>query len=155
MDVRRGDRGSSVFFLALALIVCWAAWRLSIGTLEQPGSGFFPFLGGGALAVLSGANLIQALRKDRASVPATKPAVWSINWKNLLIALAVLAAFPFLLGILGFGPATFVFFVLLLSLIEPRRWIVTFGFSLAAALSFHLLFQVWIKMKFPIGIFGI
>lgn len=155
MDIRTGDRGSSAFFLALALIVCWASYRLSIGTLEQPGSGFFPFLGGGALAVLSAVNLIKALRKDRGPEPAAKSAAQPINWKNILLALAILAAFPFLLEILGFAPTTFVFFVLLLRLIEPQKWIVTLGFSLAAAVSFHLLFQVWIKMKFPIGVFGI
>jgi putative tricarboxylic transport membrane protein len=154
MDVRTADRGSSAFFLALALIVCWASFRLSIGTLEQPGSGFFPLLGGGALAVLSAANFIKAFRKS-SPAPGEKNGAWSINWKNVVLALAILTAFPFFLDFLGFAPTTFIFFVLLLRLIEPQKWIVTIRFSVLAALGFYLLFQVWIKMKFPIGVFGI
>jgi putative tricarboxylic transport membrane protein len=154
MDVRTADRGSSAFFLVLALFVCWASFRLSIGTLEQPGSGFFPLLGGGALAALSAANLIQSLRAPGPEL-GTRSAAQPINWKNVLLALAILAAFPFLLELLGFAPTTFVFFVLLLRLIEPQKWTVTIGFSVLAAVGFYLLFQVWIKMKFPIGLFRI
>jgi putative tricarboxylic transport membrane protein len=154
MDVRTADRSSSAFFLAVALIVCWASFRLSIGTLEQPGSGFFPFLGGAALAVLSAANLVKALRSSGKD-PGLGSTTRSINWKNILLSLAVLAAFPLLLEVLGFAPTTFLFFLLLLRVIEPQRWVVTLGFSFLAAVFFHLLFQVWIKMKFPVGVFGI
>jgi putative tricarboxylic transport membrane protein len=152
MDQRRKDQLSSLFWLGLAVIFCIAAIRLSVGTLREPGSGFFPLLGGSILGVLS---LLNFLKNVRGIPSEAKSPESPIKWKNIIVTLAVLFAFPSLLDLLGFAPATFLFFVLLLRWIEPQRGAVVFGGSALASILFYLVFQFWLKIRFPIGFFGV
>jgi putative tricarboxylic transport membrane protein len=152
MDQRRQDQLSSLFWLGLAVIFCIASIRLSVGTLQQPGSGFFPFLGGSILGLLSLVNFLKSLK----GVPSKAESSGSpVKWKNIIVSLAILFAFPSLLDLMGFAPATFLFFAFLLRLIEPQRWAVVFGGSASATIVLYFIFQFWLKIQFPIGFFGI
>lgn len=152
MDLRKKDQLSSLFWLAFAAIICVASIRLSLGTLKQPGSGFLPFLGGAVLGLLSLANFLKNLKKAPFQAESSPS---EVNWRNIILSLAILFAFPLLLDLIGFAPATLLFFVLLLRLIDPQRWAIVFGGSAAATFLFYLVFQFWLKIKFPIGIFRI
>lgn len=152
MDQRRKDQLSSLFWLGWAVIFCIASIRLSVGALREPGSGFFPFLGGSILGLLSLANFLKNIKGVATKAESSKS---SIKWKNIIVTLAILFAFPFLLDLMGFIPTTFLFFVLLLRLIEPQRWAVVFGGSASATILLYFVFQFWLKIKFPIGFFGI
>jgi hypothetical protein len=128
--------------------------QLPLGTLYQAGPGLFPLLAGAILALLSLLNFLQAMKgqvdgEKKESVPG------GIHYRNILLTLAILAAFPFLLGFLGFGLTTFVFFVCLLRFIEPQKWPVTLGGAGLFALLAFFVFQVWLKIKFPLGLLGI
>lgn len=152
MDQRRKDQLSSLFWLGLAVIFCIASIRLSVGTLQQPGSGFFPFLGGSILGLLSLANFLENLKGVTSKAESSKS---PINLKNVIVTLAILFAFPSLLDLMGFAPTTFLFFVFLLRWIEPQRWAVVFGGSASATILLYFVFQFLLKIKFPIGFFGI
>lgn len=152
MDLQKKDQLSSLFWLGFAVIFCVASIRLSVGTLRQPGSGFFPFLGGSILVLLSLANFLKNLKGVASQAESSKS---PINWKNIMVTLAILFAFPFLLDLIGFAPTTFLFFVFLLRLIEPQRWAIVLGGSASATILLYFIFQFWLKIKFPIGFFGI
>lgn len=47
------DRASSLFWMVVALGICFGSLRLGIGHLHKPGPGFFSFLAGSALCILS------------------------------------------------------------------------------------------------------
>lgn len=151
MDERRKDQLSSLFWFALAVIFCLASIRLSLGTLHQPGSGFFPFLGGSILGLLSLINFLKSLKGETSEAESPKP---SIRWKNILVTLAILFSFPFLLEFMGFAFATFLFFVLLLRLIEPQRWAVVLGGSAGATGLLYIVLEFWLKIHFPEGFLG-
>jgi hypothetical protein len=151
MDERRKDQLSSLFWLVLAIIFCLAAIRLSLGTLHQPDSGFFPFLGGSVLGLLSLINFLKTLKGQTSEAESPQP---SIRWKNILVALAILFSFPFLLEFMGFAPATFLFFVLLLRLIEPQRWAIVLGGSAGATVLLYIVLEFWLKIHFPGGLWG-
>jgi hypothetical protein len=78
-----------------------------------------------------------------------------MNWLNIILTLAILFAFPFLLDLIGFAPTTFIFFAFLLRFIEPQRWFIILGGAGAAAVFSYFIFQFWLKIKFPIGMLGI
>ena len=152
MDLRKKDQLSSFFWLGFSVIFCMASIRLSLGPAHQPGPGFFPFLGGSILGVLSLVNFLRSLKKVASKAESSKS---PIHWKNIILTLAILFAFPFLLDWIGFAPSTFLFFVFLLRSIEPQRWAIVFGGSATATLLLFFVFQFWLKIKFPVGIFGI
>ena len=49
----RKDSWLSVFWIVCALLICFGSYRLSLGSLSDPGPGTFPFIAGAALCVLS------------------------------------------------------------------------------------------------------
>jgi len=154
VDIEKRDRLSSLFWLVISIIVCIASIRLSVGTLRQPGSGFFPFLGGAILGLLSFIYLLTTFKSKRV-LEKSEDVSSKINWLNIILTLAILFAFPLLLDLIGFAPTTFIFFAFLFRFIEPQRWFIVLGGAGGAAVFCYFFFQFWLGIKFPIGILGI
>jgi putative tricarboxylic transport membrane protein len=146
---------STLFWLIFAVFFCIGSFGASLGNFHRPGPGLFPFLCGAVLVLLSSVNLIVALRKKREITGEPELAKQPIKWRNIIIALVVLFAFPPLLDFIGLAPTLFIFFLVLLRFIEPQSWLVTLGGSAGGTVIVSLVFQVWLKIQFPKGIFGI
>lgn len=148
---------SSLFWLVFSISFCIGALGASLGNVREPGPGFFPFLSGATLVFLSFMNLIAALRSRsrQRSSGELESAKQPIKLRNIIIALAVLFAFPPILDLIGFAPTLFLFFLVLLRFIEPQGWLVSLGGSAGGAVILSLVFQVWLRIQFPKGIFGI
>jgi len=146
---------SSIFLLILALVILISSIQASLGTFRNPESGLIPFLAALLLGIFSLLNLIiSALKKG----PVEEKSIFSsreINWKNLLVTLGALFAFPLLLNFLGFNLTVFGFILLLAKTIKPRRWITAIFFALATTIVCYLLFVYWLKFVVEKGIFGI
>ena len=156
MDLETREQLGSLFWLVFAAIVCAGSLKLSLGTLRQPGTGFFPFLGGAALALCSFLNLLRATLEKRKRVVQKAGSLGPlVNWKNVVFSLFVLFSYPFLLGIIGFAPVTFLFLALLLRFVEPQRWSIVLGGAAAGTMVTYFVFQYWLNMQFPRGVFGI
>jgi len=154
VDLRTKDRLSSLLGLVFAILFCIASFKLSLGTFYKAGPGLFPFLAGAALGLLSLINLLNAtIRRSTVEKVASRRS--EIDWKAIVLTVALLSAYPLLLHLIGFAAATFFFFVFLLRFIQPKSWtIVLGGAGLVTAIS-YLLFQYWLKIKFPVGFWGI
>jgi putative tricarboxylic transport membrane protein len=147
---------STLFWLIFSIIFCIGAVRSSLGNIHQPGPGLFPFLCGLSLVFLSSINLIAVLKKMRRRKSEEPESTEEpVMWRNIIITLVVLFSFPVLLDLIGLAPTLFVFFLVMLRFIEPQGWLVIFGGSAAGAAIFALVFQVWLNIRFPKGIFGI
>ena len=155
MDSQRKEQITSLFLMIFALGVCVATHRIGIGTLRIPGSVFFPFWGAVVLGLLSFAHFLVSTGNRREATEQTESRGEGIHWKNLLVALSLLFFYPLMLDTIGFFPSTFCFFFILLRFIEPQKWSIVFGLSAATAALAFLVFQYWLRMQFPIGIFGI
>jgi hypothetical protein len=55
---------------------------------------------------------------------------------------------------LGFVLTTFLLLSFLLGLIEGTHWGKSFGVAGAAALGSYAIFELWLKIRLPHGIFG-
>jgi hypothetical protein len=67
------DKGTSLFWLFVSIVVSVAAFRLGLGKLNAPGSGFMPFGAAVLLGLLSIACFLQAVLREK-----TKPAAASL-----------------------------------------------------------------------------
>jgi putative tricarboxylic transport membrane protein len=142
------DLAGSLFWLAIAIFFVVDSFnRLKLGTLHQPGPGFFPFWAGIVLALLSLLALFRSFRKrDLLSLSGFKS-------PKLLLVIGALLAYLLLLETLGFVIVTFLFLLLLFRM-EYRKWSFSAAFALIGAGFSFAIFQLWLKTQLPTGPFG-
>ena len=109
------DLISSLFWFAVAIYFSIEGFiHLTVGTLSQPGPGFFPFLGGVVLGLLSLIQLLKSLKnRDSLSLSGLKSS-------KFLLATGATLAYLLLLEKIGFVTITFLFLFLLFRL-EYKR----------------------------------
>jgi len=88
---------SGLMFIAIGLSFAWGATNYSFGSSANPGPGYFPFGLGLILAVLGAMVIFTALTIETADGDP----VGAFAWRPLLIILASVALFGFLLPRLG------------------------------------------------------
>jgi len=149
------DQKSSLFFLLFAGAMLVSSVQASVGTFSSPGSGLLPFLVASLLAFFSLVNFIlPILGKGRARERAAFSSS-EINWRNLLLTLILLFAFPFVLKPLGFGLTMLGFMLFMAKVVGARKWTVAILFSVITTLVSYLLFVHWLKFFVDKGILGI
>jgi putative tricarboxylic transport membrane protein len=138
------------FWIALGILVCYGAARLGLGTVTEPGSGFIFFWLGLILIMLSLAALAASLRSSEGMVQEAK----EMNWVKIALVLLFLVLYAFFLERLGFVLTTFLLLSFLLGWIEQASWTRSLGVAAVAALGSFAVFEVWLKIRLPKGIFG-
>ena len=141
------DRASAFVWLGLAILVAVQSYALKLGTLHQPGPGFFPFWGAIVLGLLSMVLLVGARsRRVSDSAPGAR------SWMPLIVAGGLLA-YVLLLEPLGFVMVTFLFLLFLFRLVR-RGWLVSGLVALTGTAACYALFQLWLKSQLPRGPLG-
>jgi putative tricarboxylic transport membrane protein len=142
----------SLFWLLFSVITCVEAYRLTVGTINKPGPGFFPFGAGFAMLILSLAALFQSMAKKKKveKTASQEP----FRWWNIVIILAAITAYAFSLEKIGFLINTFLFICLLLKVVEPQTWKTAILGGLITTLAATLVFNVIFKTHIPSGILG-
>ena len=148
------DRMSGLVWVFLGIAICIGSVKLRLGGFHKPGPGFMPFLAGSFLtllgSILAGSTIAKGLEKEKTK---GKEAWMNVNWKRFLFTLSGLFAYALLLEPIGFYPTAFLFLFFLFKLTEPKRWLMPAGLAGISVLLSYLIFSVWLKVQFPIGIF--
>lgn len=146
---------SSLFWIAVGLTFCIGSLNFGFSRMGTIGGGFFPFLAGIILISLSLIVLGSALtlKKDDDTV-REKFLPQQDSWKRLLFALFALFAYVLVLKYLGFFVATFLFMIFLLRFIEPQRWVVVFTAAILTSAAAYIVFDLWLQVQLPKGIWG-
>jgi putative tricarboxylic transport membrane protein len=149
--MRKMDRISSIVWLLLSFIMCVESYRVGLGSLRKPGSGFLFFGAGVFLGLMS---LIVLLRSAGIRKPgeSEKPIFGQANIVKVVLVLAALFAYALLMEPLGFVPATFLLFAFLLGVIEKKGLLFTGLVSLAVTFATLLIFDTWLKSQLPRGL---
>ncbi len=147
------DRASALFIFGFALFICIESLRLGAGSFSQPGPGFLPLasglvIGTFALLLLTGAG--QKKKEMKAN-----PSAGKIAWGKVVLTLTSLAAYAGLLNVLGFHLLTILWLGFICKGMGKMRWGATLGMSLGATVLTYFLFEYYLAIRFPRGIFGI
>src|SRR5262245_1364645 len=142
--------GVALIWVAVGILVCYGATRLGLGSITEPGSGFIFFWSGLILVILSLMVLAEGLRGTEEIVQETG----NMNWMKIALVLLSLVVYAFLLERLGFVLTTFMLLSFLLGRIERINWARSLGVASAAALGSFTIFELWLKIRLPKGIFG-
>ena len=145
------DTVSALFWFALALLVCYRATLLGLGSATDPGSGFIFFWSGLIMAFLSLMVIADSLRTTSAEGQASS----ATNWPKISLVLTALVLYGLLLERLGFVPTTFVLLSFLLRIGGGEvKWPTALAVACAAVLSSFALFDLWLQIRLPKGMFG-
>jgi len=145
------ETGALFFWLALSIYLAEESYRLDLGTLNQPGSGFFPFLASATLFFLSLILLVQSASKK----PGKKPDKARTSYRNIILCLACLYVYAWIFDWLGFVPSTFLFIVLLIKFIGNKGWTSAILTGALTAILSYIFFGLWLQAALPQGIFRI
>ncbi|MDP1533789.1 MAG: tripartite tricarboxylate transporter TctB family protein [Rubrivivax sp.] len=150
--MRSADRIAGAALLAFALAFSVAALKNHTYWGENgPGPAFMPFWLGLVMAVLSALLLIGALRsKDRGE--AWLPS--GDGLRRLVLVLGATVAFVALLSVLGMALGTALFIGVLMRRLERHPWPLTLAVALGVAGLNYLVFTLWLRVPFPVGVLG-
>ena len=140
----------ALFWVTAGLLACFEAIQLGLGSVTEPGAGFIFFWSGLILAVLSLIVFADSLR-----TPAETPReMRELNWTKITLVLLSLLLYAFFLERLGFVLTTFILVSFLLACVEGTNWFRSLGIACAAALASYAMFELWLKIRLPKGLFG-
>jgi putative tricarboxylic transport membrane protein len=147
----KADRASGCFWFFFSLFGIYQSYKLGLGTLHQPGSGFLFFWTGALVAILS---LVVIIRSYRELSPAEAKEAGFGKWNVGKTALVLVALFVYtaLLDVLGFLIVTFLLFVFLLGIVEKKKWIFAVSVSLVVTVLAYLLFETGLQSELPKGL---
>jgi putative tricarboxylic transport membrane protein len=145
------DRVGALFWFVLALVICYRAASLGVGSASEPGPGFIFFWSGVTMAFLALLVFADSLRVGSEDGPK----FIGINWPKVLLVLAALLLYGLLLERFGFVVTTFALMCFLLWISDVTKWPTVLAVAGGAALGSFALFDLWLKIRLPKGIFGI
>ena len=143
---REGKLGIFLFFFAS--LISYGAIRLGIGKTHDPGPGFFPFLAGLIIAVLSLIMIIASLRNKGKYVPPKTPLITM----RASVTLGLFLLVGFLVEKAGFLVCAFFVTVVMLWLNGIKKWSFLLLVGLLASAGIYLVFNVLLEVRLPLGI---
>ncbi|SEN50968.1 tripartite tricarboxylate transporter TctB family protein [Lihuaxuella thermophila] len=103
----------------------------------------------GVILVVLGALLLFTKRNGPEDVPFPAKPRLSV----ILGSIALMFAYRYLIPLLGYALSTLLVSFGLFKQIGPYRWHVSLVFAIVLTASIYLIFAVWLKIPFPVGLF--
>ena len=144
-------RYPAIFFILFSIYVCMVSYRLGLGSLHKPGSGFMPFWSGAFVGILAAIVLIQ----DFVSRRATEENREKVAWKSIALSLFFFLVYILVLERLGYIISTVLFVGIILKAIERKGWFLSSWVAVVMALVSYYIFKVWLQAELPKGLLGL
>lgn len=139
---------------AASLVLFWLTLGLERNPLVPIGPGFYPRIVLGITAALGLALLAQDLLRRRLAAAAPAAAA-PRNYRLVVLAFAVFAAYVLLLPLLGFRVATFAFVLGATYLLEPPRrgglWARGAALAVLTTAATYYVFEHYLAVLLPRG----
>jgi hypothetical protein len=139
---------TALAFLAFSAFYYVYGLRYSFLTPDgRFGAGFFPRIVGSGLLLASLLNAVSEVRKR-------EPAEANAYWRDIVIVIALIAAFMYSLGVFGTVVSIFAFTLATLAFLNNggvERWITNLLIATGLAAFIHFVFRVWLNASVPRG----
>ena len=143
------ERLSAVFFMALAVAVTYYGVSvLKLGTVQEPGPGFFPALCGGGILILC-LLWIFTSRSDKAK---DAPLWGAGEWGAPVIAAGIITAYAASMETLGYITSTLLFLVAWQVFVERENWVKTGIIAVVGTAAMYVLFSFLLGVPLPEGL---
>ena len=149
------DGIAGLILLAISLVLLVQSFQLPSLPIVPVGPGFYPAIVLSFLAVASALLVAQDLLKQPALAPAGAAGAPRRNYRLVVIAFAVVAAYVVLLPLIGFRVATVLFVATLQAALgrprTPRDWAVLAAIALGTAAVSYFVFERYLLVLLPRG----
>jgi putative tricarboxylic transport membrane protein len=150
----KADHISAVFWAIFALFFMLGSIKLKIGSLGQPGAGFFPFVCSSFILFMAIIVLIQSFVWQR-GLQTKVSALWKgVSWHRPAAIGLIMLGYILVVERIGFVLTAFMLLFMLLKIVEKQSWKKTFVTSLLATSACHVIFNIFLKVSLPRGILG-
>ena len=146
------DRVSTLFFLGLAVAICVESYRLGPGSFSQPGPGLVPLGSGLILGIFASVVLVRTFRGKEEGENLWRPGAVR---RKMIYVVASLIAYAGLLNTLGFLLTNFLWMGLVAWKVGQLGWKAALLISLASTFFAYLLFEHYLSIRFPRGVWGV
>lgn len=154
--MKNSDRISGIILFLFGLVILLKSLSYPLGSIHTPGAGVFPVLASIPLMAIAVGLVINSYLKREEKCALKVPFFPSKETpRRILYGIISLVAFRYLLSVIGFAPSTFLLIFFMGRFLAHYNWKVNIFFSLLTALVSYYLFQIWLSIPMPIGIFGI
>jgi putative tricarboxylic transport membrane protein len=145
------DKIPCLIWLGLGVFFTVGSWKYGIGSLDEPGPGFFPLIGGVLLCLAALSHLVQLMLTPEGGT--RESGLWGeAHWGRSVAVVAGLVLYAFTLDLLGFIIATFLLMFILFSLYDRTKFIFAIAGSLSVVAITYFVFSIWLNVQFPAGI---
>ncbi len=145
------DRISGLILVVAGVAVLLQSLSYPIGTFRTPGAGLFPLIASILLLGLSVALTVQAFLSGKGKAIAPSPFFPEKGaLRRILLGVAGMVGYRYLLPVIGFGPSTGVFMLFLIRFLGGYGWKISLFYAAISAAAFYYLFQVWLQIPMPI-----
>jgi len=134
------------------ILIIIESFKLEIGTINNPGAGFFPFFLAMAMCSLCFPVLINSIKESDALYEKIAQKSGEGPFWKVVVTLGLMMVYAVFLDTLG---SLITFFLLMVGLFwigNPHRWRFVLGMSALVAILANLLFITILKVPFPPGI---
>ena len=147
------DKGTSLFWLFVSIVVSVAAFRLGLGKLNAPGSGFMPFGAAVLLGLLSIVCFLQAVMREKTRAKA-EPLFHGTLWHRVVFSCLALFAYTQAIPFLGYNITTFLLMTFLFWMAGRQKMWRVILYSLGTTVITYYVFSKSLNLQFPAGPFG-
>jgi hypothetical protein len=140
------DFWSGLMFLAVGIAFAWGATTYSFGNSARPGPGYFPFGLGVLLALLGAIVLFKALTIETEDGEK----VGSFPWRPLLVILATVALFGFIIPRLGLLISLPLLVLMSSWASDEFGWVATLTNAVVLTLMSWLIFVKGLNLTIPV-----
>src|SRR3954452_20550753 len=152
VKLNNSELWSGLIGLALGVFVIWSSFKLKIGTIHDPGSGYVLFYTGILMCLFALTIIVSAVTEGG---PGFGSRWEGARWTKPLLIIAFLTGFSFALEPLGFLLSAIPLMLLLLRAIDPVRWTLALPLAVLAPLGVWWVLKHALLIQLPSGIFEI
>ncbi len=146
--MHNADRITAALLLAFSAVFSAAALKYYTWWGDSgPGSAFLPFWLGLVMGALALGLLYRTPAESAQWMPSREGA------RRVLVVLGVTVAFVTLMQVIGIVVGIALFLAILMRYFERQPWWLTIVISLSAAGMNWLVFEHWLRVPLPMGIF--
>jgi len=144
-----------IIWIIIGGAICFLSWRIRLGSFREPGAGFVAFASGVCLVVI---GLIMILSKTFSKVSSDSDhgvggPFLKLPKFPLVHTVVVLVGYGLVLDLLGYLITTFLVMFALFYDRGTNRFLPSASASLLTVVSTYLIFETWLRVQLPRGIF--
>lgn len=148
------DVYAALFLTVLSGVTCILAYRLSLGSVHNPGAGLIPFGVAALLGLMSVGLLVRGLLRSNVGSQGER-GFRGVEWRRVALTLCGLLGYGAVFNHIGFRLSTFFLMLLLVGGVGRQKAWLALTVSFFTVLFAYFIFVVWLRCPFPSGPFGI